>query len=262
MSRVPRCSPTAGAHPQHLLLRAALLPALLPALLAGVLAGVLATGAGGDAPPPPPAAAPAPALRILSPRGGQTDARVVAIRGSCAGVTAERLTLVLNGVALSIPRNGDAFETSQVLAPGLNSVRVRAEQGGALLEDRVEVFARVPAKDVRITLTWDTPGTDVDLWVTGPDGERVFYGNRQGKAGGSLDTDVTTGYGPETFTLARALPGSFRIQAHYYGGGAPTWVEVTVVEQEGQVGERRRVFRGLLGLSGDVLEVGEVAFGR
>lgn len=230
---------------------------LAAALLA--LAFVRSTAA---EPPRAPAAplSTVPALRVTSPRGGQTSERVVTIRGTCTGVTAPRLTLILNGVPLSIARNEGGFETSQVLAPGLNTVHVRAEQDGRVVEDTVAVFARVPAKDVRVTLTWDTPGTDVDLWVTGPDGEKVFYGNRQGKQGGSLDTDVTTGYGPETFTLARAVPGALRIQAHYYGGQAPTWVEVHVIEREGQPDERRRVFRGLLQLVGDVLEVGEVAF--
>ena len=76
--------------------------------------------------------------------------------------------------------------------------------------------------------------------------------------GGTLDTDVTTGYGPETFTLARLSPGAWRIQAHYYGGAVPTWIVVTVVEHEGEPEESRRLFRGLLLAAGDVLEVGEV----
>ncbi len=47
----------------------------------------------------------------------------------------------------------------------------------------------------------------MDLWVTGPDGEKVFYSNQRGKAGGTLDVDVTDGYGPETYTQARLQPG-------------------------------------------------------
>lgn len=209
-----------------------------------------------------PAPAPPPRLRLLAPLGGQTRERVVTIRGEAQGIKAERLTLVLNGVPLSIPRSEAGFETQQVLAPGRNSIRVVAEEGGQLLEDSVTVFARVPAKDLRVTLTWDTPATDVDLWVTGPDAEKVFYSHRQGALGGTLDTDVTTGFGPETFTLARLSAGAWRIQAHYYGGAAPTWVEVTVVEHEGEPQETRRVFRGLLLAVGDVLEVGEIAVSR
>lgn len=213
-------------------------------------------------------ASPVPAkvarVRITAPRGGQTGERVVAIRGECLGVTAARLTLVLNGVPLSIAREGETFQTEQVLAPGLNTVRVLAEEAGQVLEDSVAVHARVPAKDLRVTLTWDTPGTDVDLWVTGPDGEKVFYSHRQGALGGTLDTDVTTGYGPETFTLARLTPGpkGWQIQAHYYSGSAPTRIQVHVIEHEGQPDEARRTFEGLLLAVGDILGAGQVGGDR
>lgn len=202
---------------------------------------------------------PAPTARvhITSPRGGQTRARIVRIAGTLHDVKAERLTLVLNGVPLSIPRNGDAFDTQQVLAPGPNTIRVLAEEAGGAVADQVSVHALVPPKDLRITLTWDTPGTDVDLWVTGPDGEKVYYQHKQGKAGGTLDTDVTSGYGPETYTQARTEPGTYRVQAHYYGGAAPSRVTVTVIRGEGTASEERRVFRDVLLAVNDVSEVGE-----
>jgi len=223
---------------------ALLLAALLPAALAPASGLALA----GESP--------AARVRILFPRGGQTLDRVVTIRGEAVGVTAPRLTLVLNGVALSVPRDGDAFATTQVLAPGENSIRVRAEAGGLTVEDDVCVYALVPQKDLRVTLTWDTPATDVDLWVTGPDGEKVFYQQKQGAAGGTLDTDVTTGFGPETFTHARALEGTYRIQAHYFGGAPPTRVTVVVVRGEGTPDEERATFLGVLARPNDVLEVG------
>ena len=195
-------------------------------------------------------------VKITTPRGGQTDARLVDITGTVAGLTGTRLTLVLNGVALSIPNQGTGFRTQQVLAPGWNTIRVRAAQGDQVAEDVVAVFAQVPRKDLRVAMTWDTPGTDIDLWVTGPDGEKVFYSNKNGAAGGTLDVDVTDGFGPETYTQARCTPGTYRIQAHYYGGGGPTRVAVTVLRGEGTAQESRRLFRGVLLRPGEVLEVG------
>jgi uncharacterized protein YfaP (DUF2135 family) len=205
---------------------------------------------------------PLPSVRITSPRGGQTKERVVTIRGELAGIQGDRLTLVLNGVPLSIARQGDAFESAQVLAPGLNTIRVVAPASSATVEDAVAVFASVPAKDLRVTLTWDTPGTDIDLWVTGPDGEKVFYQRRNGAEGGTLDTDVTTGYGPETYTQARVRPGTYRVQAHYYGGQAPTRVAVNVIRGEGTLAEERREFRAVLLKPGEVVEVGEFVVTR
>jgi uncharacterized protein YfaP (DUF2135 family) len=204
----------------------------------------------------------AASLRITSPRGGQTRLRVVKIAGTVQGVDAERLTLVLNGVPLSIPRDGASFSTEQVLAPGPNTIRVIAEEKGGVVEDEVVVHAIVPPKNLRITLTWDTPGTDIDLWVTGPDGVKIYYQNKQGATGGTLDTDVTTGFGPETYTQARAVPGTYRVQAHYYGGGPPTRVTVTVVQGEGTPKERRDVLRAVLLKKDDVVQVGEYVIER
>ena len=203
-----------------------------------------------------------PDVAIETPRGGQTKARIATISGSVRGVTAERLTLVLNGVSLSIARTGERFETTQVLAPGWNAIRVVAGSGTARVEDQVAVFAQVPRKDLRITLKWDTPGTDIDLWVTGPDGEKINYQQKQGKAGGTLDVDVTSGYGPETYTQARLVPGTYRIQAHYYGGAGPTRVKVDVIQGEGTEQANRREFRGILIKSGEILEVGDVQVDR
>jgi uncharacterized protein YfaP (DUF2135 family) len=204
--------------------------------------------------------APVPlSVRLTSPRGGQTSDRVIAIRGRVEGYRGERATLVLNGVPMSVAVASGNVDVPQVLSPGLNAVRLLVEQDGVVAQDGVSVFARVPAKDLRVTLTWDRPATDVDLWVTGPDGEKVMYSHRQGKAGGTLDTDVTTGFGPETFTQARLLRGTYRIQAHYYGAGAPIpcRIEVTTVRFEGTPDEERRVFRSVLLRPGDVAEVGE-----
>lgn len=229
-------------------------------LVLGLLVLPFVVGASGSVRAEKPAQR--PVVTITSPRGGQTRSRIIAIKGTLADVQAERLTLVLNGVPLSIPRSGDAFETQQVLAPGPNTIRVIAEGEGAVAADQVTVHALVPPKDLRITLTWDTPGTDVDLWVTGPDGEKVYYQHKQGAAGGTLDTDVTSGFGPETYTQARAAPGTYRVQAHYYGGAPPTRVTVTVIRGEGTPREERRVFRAVLLQKEDVVEVGELVVTR
>jgi uncharacterized protein YfaP (DUF2135 family) len=227
----------------------------LAAALVGTAMGAGICAVAGAAPRDP--AGTALAVRLESPRGGQTAERVASVRGRVEGYAGSRVTLVVNGVPLSVAVEGGRFEQPQVLSPGANSIRAVVEQNGASAEDSVAVYASVPAKDLRVTLTWDTPGTDVDLWVTGPDGEKVMYSNRQGKAGGVLDTDVTTGFGPETYTQARAASGTYRVQAHYFRGAAPTRVTVTTVRFEGTPEEERREFHAVLWKTGDVAEVGE-----
>jgi len=70
---------------------------------------------------------------------------------------------------------------------------------------------------LRVVLSWDADNTDIDLWVTDPNGERAFYGNRLTYQGGRMSPDFTGGYGPEEFSLKHAKPGKYRVEANYYG---------------------------------------------
>src|SRR5258705_13975545 len=72
--------------------------------------------------------------------------------------------------------------------------------------------------DIHVYLTWDTDRTDVDLWVTTPSGEKVFYSHRGGKGGEALYDDVTSGYGPESFTAKDAASGDYLVQVNYFAG--------------------------------------------
>lgn len=71
--------------------------------------------------------------------------------------------------------------------------------------------------DIRVVMNWDTNDTDMDLWVTDPNGEKCFYGHRFTRQGGRNSIDYTTGYGPEEFSLRKAKPGKYKIEANFYG---------------------------------------------
>jgi Ca-activated chloride channel homolog len=66
-------------------------------------------------------------------------------------------------------------------------------------------------------LSWDADNTDIDLWVTDPNGERAFYGHRLTYQGGAMSRDFTGGYGPEEFSLRFAKPGRYEVRAQFYG---------------------------------------------
>jgi tetratricopeptide (TPR) repeat protein len=97
--------------------------------------------------------------------------------------------------------------------------------------------------DIHVYLSWDTDRTDVDLWVITPHGEKVFYGHRRGKAGEALFDDVTTGYGPESFTATSAQVGEYRVLVNYFSAGRTAFPEargeVVVVLDEGRPGEKK-----------------------
>ncbi len=71
--------------------------------------------------------------------------------------------------------------------------------------------------DLRVILTWDADNTDIDLWVTDPNGEKAYFGHRLTYQGGSMSRDYTGGYGPEEFSLKKAKPGKYKVEANFYG---------------------------------------------
>jgi tetratricopeptide (TPR) repeat protein len=71
--------------------------------------------------------------------------------------------------------------------------------------------------DMRVVLSWDSDNSDMDLWVTDPNGEKCYYGNRFTYQGGRLSEDLTGGYGPEEFSLRNAKPGRYKVEANFFG---------------------------------------------
>jgi len=71
--------------------------------------------------------------------------------------------------------------------------------------------------DLRVALGWDSDNSDMDLWVTDPNGEKCYYGHRLTWQGGQLSLDFTGGYGPEEFLLRDAKPGKYRVEANFFG---------------------------------------------
>lgn len=100
--------------------------------------------------------------------------------------------------------------------------------------------------DLKVFLSWDTDRTDIDLWVTTPSGQKVFYGAKVGRDGEQLFDDVTTGYGPESFTAHAAKPGTYTVSVDYFGARPGAFKEargeVIVILNEGRPSETRRAF--------------------
>jgi tetratricopeptide (TPR) repeat protein len=75
---------------------------------------------------------------------------------------------------------------------------------------------------MRFILNWETDANDVDFHIHDARGGHAFYSAPHLPSGGDLYADVTTGYGPECFTIrgpaaGRAAP--YQLQAHYYSRG-------------------------------------------
>ena len=74
--------------------------------------------------------------------------------------------------------------------------------------------------DIVITMMWNTDQSDVDLHVIEPSGEDCHYGLPQTKSGGLMTSDVTTGFGPEMYTISKAPAGKFEVKVKYFGSQA------------------------------------------
>ncbi len=97
----------------------------------------------------------------------------------------------------------------------LNALLARAQNLDASRIDP-RLLRNLPL-DLRAVLTWDADNTDIDLWVTDPNGERAFYGHRLTYQGGAMSRDFTGGYGPEEFSLRLAKPGRYEVRAQFFG---------------------------------------------
>jgi Ca-activated chloride channel homolog len=101
----------------------------------------------------------------------------------------------------------------------LNAIADQAARKGTPLDTRkmhARLLRHLPL-DLRVVLSWDADNTDVDLHVIDPNGEEVFFSHRQSYQGGVITRDATGGYGPEEFALKRAKPGTYRVEANFYG---------------------------------------------
>ena len=116
--------------------------------------------------------------------------------------------------------------------------------------------------DVRVILTWDADNTDMDLWVTDPNGEKCFYSHRNTKIGGHMSPDYTGGYGPEEFLLKRAQPGKYLVHVNYYGNrqqiiAGATTVQLEMTTDFGKPNSKTEAVTLRLQGSKEVIKVGE-----
>jgi uncharacterized protein YfaP (DUF2135 family) len=132
--------------------------------------------------------------------------------------------------------------------------------------DRLEGLARgEKPSDLRVTITWNTDATDVDLWVIEPDGTKCYFEHTRTKNGGELSQDQTQGYGPERYQVAKAQSGEYRVVVHYFAANpnllaGETHVNVVVTRWAGTSREKVERHTVTLKSQGQEKEVCKVKF--
>lgn len=175
--------------------------------------------------------------------------------------TTSPATLVVDGVAMPLLTDqAGAFARPWRFGAGSHGVEVRPNAGGP--PKRVQFFeaqAGGAKTRLRVVLSWDSPGTGVDLHVVSPDGQHVYFGDRVAGNGGALDVDVTTGYGPEIFATPAPVRGAYHVFVNFFGMGERsqdlTVAQVAVIQNEGTPAERQQVFRVPLRNPGELTRV-------
>ncbi len=111
------------------------------------------------------------------------------------------------------------------------------------VDKRIAAAGATPEDEpsLRFVLVWETDANDVDFHIRDRDGGHAYYGAKDLPSGGNLYADVTTGYGPECFTIrnpvgARAYP--YKLSAHYYSRGPMGYGmgKLQIVEHDGKGG--------------------------
>ncbi len=100
--------------------------------------------------------------------------------------------------------------------------------------------------ELQVEAMWDSDYTDVDLHIVEPGGEEVFYSHPRSAKGGALHDDVTSGFGPETYTIPKLDHGTYQIVLTYYAQDETRFSMQTLAHVIVYVnGERRDYFSAL-----------------
>ena len=124
---------------------------------------------------------------------------------------ANTIASCLDLIATIIVETSDNTVTQVEIEYLEQAIAVLQAQGGAL----------------QINLVWDND-SDLDLHVTDPNNEKIYYDNPFSASGGQLDIDDTDGYGPENIYWTLAPHGYYTIDVKHYAtnldGTSPRFV--------------------------------------
>ena len=183
--------------------------------------------------------------------GEEIASREATLSGGLSGAlnSATKLWVEIKGIGREIPVTNGNFNSTIEVSSGENTMVLLAgvdirnqsnyyKNGATLIRSVEGVLAD---SRLLVTLTWNQNDTDVDLYITEPSGETIWFADKVTSNGLALDFDDTTGYGPEHGTLEVAssstvLEGLYRVRVHYYsdyGTGVAVSGSVSIVINEG-----------------------------
>lgn len=201
-------------------------------------------------------------VRDLSPNEPQSH-RDLGLTYAATGQSQKAVDALYEVV--SRPWHGRFPEIELIALAELNAIVATASSRPDVSRVDARLLKNLPL-DLRAVLTWDADNTDIDLWVTDPNGEKAFYGNRLTWQGARMSADFIGGYGPEEFSLKVAKPGKYKMEVQFYGQrqqivtGATT-LQVRLTSKFGTPAAKEQLVTLRLKGGRDVVLVGEFEVG-
>jgi len=151
------------------------------------------------------------------------SATVVATATSGAGGAYSLSGLAAGTYTATVSLNGYANESETIVVSG----------GQTTAANPLLMSPLLSAGQVRIVLSWGATPGDLDSHLVGPvsgaaTGPRQFHvnysntGSQSASPFAQLDLDVTSGFGPETITIAQRFSGTYRYYVHDFSNGGST----------------------------------------
>ena len=154
-----------------------------------------------------------------------TGHRLLAMALVRQGRFAEAFNAAQTGLARNYP-SGRFLGGKRILREDLGLIaaawlRAQPKQRAVIMAGLKRAGATLSKKpSLRFVLTWETDANDVDFHIHDGKGGHAYYADRKLPSGGELYTDVTTGYGPECFTIPGKPSGfPYTLRLHYYSRG-------------------------------------------
>jgi hypothetical protein len=121
--------------------------------------------------------------------------------------------------------------------------------------------------DIRIVISWNADNTDIDLWVTDPGKEKCSFENTSTAIGGKISTDVTQGYGPEEYSLKKALPGDYQVDVNLFGNstqtlGGPIAIKADLYTDYGKPNQKKQTINFRVTTVKEVVRLGTLHFDK
>lgn len=124
---------------------------------------------------------------------------------------------IIDGYATDL-ESLQSWLNTNVSETNLDSVLGNMEANEIIVENEDLDDLPRPTGVLHFALSWNTSRTDIDLYVTDPSGQTIYYANPSSTTGGYLDRDDTDGFGPENIYWTNNIPeGVYHVSVNYFG---------------------------------------------